>query len=44
MNKIYRRCKVIKCQMPLLDNEDDICDICKSGIRYVIKEGDEETI
>ncbi len=30
--------------MPLLDNEGDICDICKSGIRYVRSPGDEEII
>lgn len=39
-----RFCKVKKCQMPLLDTEDDICDICKSGIRYVMHPGDEERI
>ena len=44
MNKTYRRCKVTKCQMPLLDNEDDICDICKSGIRYYENLGDEERL
>ena len=39
-----RFCKIKKCQMLLLDNEDDICDICKSGIRYVENPGDEERL
>lgn len=29
-----RKCKAKNCGMPLLHNEGDICDICKSGYRY----------
>jgi len=39
-----RFCKIKKCGMPLLDNEGDICDICKSGIRYYESPGDEERL
>lgn len=30
-----RKCKVKRCGMPLLHNEGEICDVCKSGWRRV---------
>ena len=37
-------CKIQLCGMPLLSNEDEVCDICKSGIRYIMNPGDEERL